>query len=221
MALGVVQVTTTLGVRVMYRRFFGLLSVVLAVLMTILLSSCAAISMSSEEFSRAIRGVSGTVSTYNESSRLIDRVSGTSFRFSRDQTFDSKSRDGESNKDSSVLLISLGDNHISHVGSTLIFAQNGIVDISDSLPNEVRFSNTEPGTPWLNDIRYRYGNLWQGKARTIMVRSQDGTPLAVFAGDHVETFSTDIPKSTAFRIDGRYLLIYRADYTVYDTELLG
>lgn len=188
--------------------------------MTLLLSSCAAVSMSSEEFSRAIRGVSGTVSTYNQSSRLIDRVSGSSFRFSRDQTFDSKSRDGESNKDSSVLLISLGDNHISHVGSTLVFSQDGIVDISGGKPNEVRFSSTEPGTPWLNDIRYRYSNLWKGKARTIMVRSQDGTPLAVFAGDRVETFSTDVPKSTAFRIDGKYLLIYRADYTVYDTELL-
>lgn len=205
----------------MYRRFFGSLSVILAVLMTILLSSCAAVSMSAEEFSRAIRGTSGTVSTYNESSRLIDRVSGTSFRFSRDQTFDSKSRDGESNKDSSVLLISLGDNHISHVGSTLIFAQDGIVDIANSLPNEVRFSNTEPGSPWLNDIKFRYGNLWQGKARTIMVCSQSGTPLAVFAGDHVESFSTDVPKSTAFRIDGKYLLIYRADYTVYDTALLN
>ena len=204
----------------MSRRFFGSLGLILAVLMTILLSSCAAVSMSAEEFSRAIRGTSGTVSTYNESSRLIDRVSGTSFRFSRDQTFDSKSRDGESNKDSSVLLISLGDNHISHVGSTLIFAQDGIVDIANSLPNEVRFSNTEPGSPWLNDIKFRYGNLWQGKARTIMVRSQSGTPLAVFAGDHVESFSTDVPKSTAFRIDGKYLLIYRADYTVYDTALL-
>jgi ATPase len=117
-------------------------------------------------------------------------------------------------------LISLGDNHITHVGSTLIFAQDGIVDVANSLPNEVRFSNTEPGSPWLNDIKYRYGNLWQGKARTIMVRSQNGTPLAVFAGDHVESFSTDVPKSTAFRIDGRYLLIYRADYTVYDTALL-
>lgn len=204
----------------MSRRFFGFLSTILAVVMTLLLSSCAAVSMSSEEFSRAIRGVSGTVSTYNQSSRLIDRVSGSSFRFSRDQTFDSKSRDGESNKDSSVLLISLGDNHISHVGSTLVFSQDGIVDISGGLPSEVRFSSTEPGTPWLNDIRYRYNNLWKGKARTIMVRSQDGTPLAVFAGDRVETFSTDVPKSTAFRIDGKYLLIYRADYTVYDTELL-
>ena len=145
---------------------------------------------------------------------------GVSFQFARDDKFDSTSSDGKSNADSSVLLISLGSSHVSHVGSTLIFAQDGITDVMSGLPANVRFSNETNGTPWLNNIKYKWGNLWQGKARTIMVRSQNGTPLAVFAGNEVEPFSTDIPKSTVFRVDGKYLLVYRADYTVYDTDLL-
>ena len=54
-----------------------------------------------------------------------------------------------------------------------------------------------------------------------MIRSQDGTPIAVFAGDNVEVFATDVPKSTWFRVDGKLLLVYRCDYTTYDTALLG
>jgi hypothetical protein len=117
-------------------------------------------------------------------------------------------------------MISLGESHIYHVGSTMIFNQDGIVDVAKNLPANVKFSNTDKGTPWLNDIIEKHRNLWQGKSKTIMVRSQNGTPLAVFAGNTVETFATDIPKSTAFRVDGKYLLIYRADYTVYDNDLL-
>lgn len=75
--------------------------------------------------------------------------------------------------------------------------------------------------PWLNDIRERFQNLWKGKAKTIMIRSQNGTPLAVYAGDAVEIFATDMPKTTVFRVDGQYLLVYRADYTAYDSDLLG
>lgn len=193
---------------------------IIAACLAMLLSGCAAGQMAAEDFSRNIRGVAGTMSTYNENSQIIDEVHGTSFQFSRDSNFDSQSSDGKSNADSSVLLISLGNSHVSHVGSTLIFAQDGITNVMSSLPESVRFSNSVNGTPWLNNIKYRWGNLWQGKARTIMVRSQNGTPLAVFAGNEVEPFATDIPKSTVFRVDGKYLLIYRADYTVYDTDLL-
>ena len=102
----------------------------------------------------------------------------------------------------------------------MIFAERGIVNITESLPETVRFSNTDPGTPWLNNIRHGFQNLWEGKAKTIMIRSQNGTPLAVYAGDTVEIFSSDIPKTTVFRVDGKILLVYRADYTAYDSDLL-
>ena len=199
------------------RRFTTL--IVALIVSALALTGCAGMSMTGEEFSRAINGVTGTMSTYNEESQVIDRVDGVSFRFARDDRFDTHNSEG-SNKDSAVVMISLGDSHIFHVGSTMIFAQDGIVNVAGQLPDEVRFSDTVTGTPWLNDIRERFGNLWQGKAKTTMVRSQNGTPLAVFAGNAVETFATDIPKSTAFRVDGKYLLVYRADYTVYDNTLL-
>lgn len=37
---------------------------------------------------------------------------------------------------------------------------------------------------------------------------------------NTEIFSSDIPKTTVFRVDGKMLLVYRADYTAYDSDLL-
>ena len=53
-----------------------------------------------------------------------------------------------------------------------------------------------------------------------VLQSQAGKPLAVFAGDSVSSFATDIPKSTAFLVDGKYLLIYRADYDIIPTGMI-
>ena len=192
--------------------------VVGAMLLTV--SGCAASAKLFDDLNGALKGRQGVMMTFNEESQVIDRIEGVSFNFNRDTTFDTRDSDGVSKNDSSVVQVSLGDSHIHHVGSTMIFAESGIVNITESLPETVRFSNTDPGTPWLNNIRHGFQNLWEGKAKTIMIRSQNGTPLAVYAGDTVEIFSSDIPKTTVFRVDGKILLVYRADYTAYDSDLL-
>ena len=51
-------------------------------------------------------------------------------------------------------------------------------------------------------------------------RSQDGRPIAVYAANQVEIQGTAAPKSTMFRLDGKRLLAYRVDYTIYDNDLL-
>lgn len=193
---------------------------ILFLVLTAALSSCAGLSMFGEEITRAFKGVPATMTTYTQDGAMVDRVSGTSFRVSRDKRFDTSNSDGTSKNDSSVLLISLGNNHISHVGSSMILAQDGLVDVSGSLPATVSLANNEHGVPFLNNIREKYQNLWRGKSKTIMIRSQDGTPIAIFAGNTVESFATDVPKSTAFRVDGLHLVVYRSDLTVYDNELL-
>ena len=184
------------------------------------LSSCALFGAAIDDLNRYLNGMSGTMSTYDQFGRPIDVVRGQSFDMRRDETFDTSDSEGNSNKDSSVVKVSVGDSVINHVGSTLILAEEGLIKVSDA-PTQVELENSDSGRPWLNYL-YQHGrNLWQGKSRTIMIRSQNGTPIAVFAGNTVETFNPDIPKTTWFRVDGKTLLVYRADYTVYDTELLG
>jgi hypothetical protein len=187
---------------------------------TLTLSACAGFAAFGDSLNRAFNGVSATMTTYTQDGTLVDEVHGKSFQVSRDTRFDTSNSDGTSKNDSSVLMISIGDDHVSHVGSTLILAQDGLEPVAGATTT-VHFENDEPGMPWLNNFLEYNRNLWAGKAKTIMVRSQDGTPVAVYVGNEVEILATDVPKSTWFRVDGKYLFVYRADYTVYDNELLA
>lgn len=193
--------------------------VITAMVLALVMSSCSGIAAFGEQFNRAMHGVPATMTTYDQYGAQIDQVHGTSFQITRDKRFDSTNSDGSSNEDSSVLMISVGHSHISHVGSTLVLAQDGLTKVSDA-PTSVELQNSTSGHPWLNNFFEYNRNLWKGKAKTIMVRSQNGNPIAVYAGDEVEILATDVPKSTWFRVDGKYLFVYRADYTVYDNDLL-
>jgi hypothetical protein len=197
----------------------GAIKMVLAVILAVTLAGCGAFGATSDSFEQAFSGFHATMTTYNQYGQPVDEIKGASFHVTRDSEFDTKDAKGNSNNDSSVLLISLGSAHIHHVGSTMILAQDGLVDVTAQLPQEFRFANDKPGTPWINDIRYRFQQLWGGTAKTIMIRSQDGTPVKVYGGNNVQILSTNVPKSTWFRIDGKTLFVYRADYTVVDNSL--
>lgn len=195
-------------------------SIVALGLVTCVLSGCASLSAFGESFNRSWNGVSASLRTYNEQGQVIDEVHGTSLHVERNRDFDTTDSAGTSNNDSRVLSISIGSHNMSHVGSSMVIAQDGLVDIMDETNARVDFRNSEPGTPWLNHLVEKHKNLWQGSSKTIMIRSQDGSPIAVYAGSEVEIYPTDIPSSTWFRIDDKYLFVYRADITTYDTALL-
>ena len=63
-------------------------------------------------------------------------------------------------------------------------------------------------------------NQTSGNQLAILIRSQTGKPLATFVGDDVSYYSTDVDKSTAFIIDGKFLFVYRCDYTIYHLDNL-
>lgn len=192
------------------------------ILLTVgLLSGCAGLMHFGEQINKAWKGVPAVMSTYDQEGNKIDEIKGESFNFSRDKRFDTTNSEGTSNNDSSVLLISIGKSHISHVGSTMILAEKGLKDVTDKVDKRLALSNIEAGTPFINSFIENHRNLWSGKSKTLMIRSQDGLPVAVYSGNKVEIFPTDIPKSTWFRVDGKMLLVYRADYTVYDTDLIN
>jgi hypothetical protein len=198
----------------------GILAVIGLAVTGILIAVLAGCGATADTFDQALNGFSATMTTYNQQGQPVDEIKGSSFHLSRDTEFDTKNDKGESNNDSKVLLVSLGDHHIGHVGSTMIIAQDGLNDITAQIPPEFRFANNKPGTPWLNDLWYNFGRYWHGSAKTIMVRSQDGTPIKVYGGNDVQVLSTEVPSSTWFRIDGKSLFVYRADMTWVDNALM-
>ena len=193
-------------------------AVTLCVVMVFSLTACNAVERTVEQIARAWKGVPATMYTYAFDGTPIDRVQGRSFQVSRDTRFDRQSGDNVTH--GSVVMISLGDSHINHVGSTLILEQDGLERLTDP-DTRIDITNTEDGTPWLNNLVEYWRNVTTGGgSKIIMIRSQNSTPLAVYAGDSVDIFSTEIPNSTWLEVDDKYLFVYRCEYTIYDVDLL-
>lgn len=196
---------------------------VIAIAVALGMTSCTAVVMSFEDLARDWKGIPATMTTYDQNGDAIDKVVGESFQFNLDQRFREISVDSEGRTVSSpgsVLLISVGNSHINHVGSSMLLAEKGVTAVAGA-DTQVDIVNAEAGVPWLNNFIEYNRNLWQSKGKTIMIRSQDGKPIAVYAADQVEIQGTAVPKSTMLRLDGKRLLAYRVDYTIYDNELLA
>lgn len=184
------------------------------------LTSCTTVDFALKDIRSHLGAVDVTLSTYDAQGHPVDRITGSSFSINRDSRFDSVNSEGVSAKDSSVLSITLGGGEINHVGSAMVVAEEGLEDAAAEFPEKVNFAADDRSVPFIdrfvNDIR----NEWAPKSRVVLIRSQQGHPVAVFTGDTVAMGSTDIPKSTALLVDGKLLILYRVDYTIYDTKLL-
>lgn len=192
---------------------------VIMLIVSMFMNGCTSVQMTAAELEAKLKGLDVTIRTFDEESQVIDRISGTSVMIERDTTFDTHNSEG-SNKDSSVVKITIGKNEMKHVGSSLILAETGMYDVFDEYAKTVDITNQERGVPTLNSMVNSFKNITSGKAKTILIRSQNGQPLATYVGDSVASFAVDIPKTTAFLVDGKVLIVYRCDYTVYDTALL-
>ncbi|HFH9839507.1 TPA: DUF5052 family protein [Streptococcus suis] len=184
------------------------------------LSACQSISNWWKNTKEEWIGLEMTVRTYDENSQLIDEMSGKSLSISRNQEFDSVDAEGYSNADSSVLKVTLGNYEIDHVGSSLIAAEEGLEDLFSKYQTTVDMSNYDRAIPVINRMVSSLKNDFTGKAKVVLIRSQNGTPLATYAGDKVSLYASDAPKTSELLIDGKRLIIYRCDYTIYDRELL-
>jgi hypothetical protein len=180
------------------------------------LAGCQDIRMWFKDFEENFKGLEMVIQTYDDQSQLIDQVLGKSILIERDTTFDT---DTES-QDSSVIQITIGSNEMHHVGSSMIIAETELENVFEEYKENVDIENLNRGIPVINSLVNDYRNSFSGKKKVILIRSQNGTPLATYAGNNVSLYKTDVPKSTGILIDGSYLFIYRCDYTIYDLALL-
>lgn len=187
---------------------------------TLALVGCADLMNSVKDFQEDWGGLTMTVSTYDENSQIIDQMEGKDLSISRNSEFDSVDSEGYSNADSSVLKITLGDNQIDHVGSSLIAAEKGLVDVFHEYKKTVDINNQDSSIPVVNRMVRSFTDSFSGKSRILLIRSQNGTPLATYAGNKITMHKSDVPKATEFLIDGKRLVVYRSDYTIYDKDLI-
>lgn len=185
-------------------------------LTVVLLSGCQDIAHMFKGFEESFKGLEMTIQTYDEESNVIDKITGKSVSIKRDTEFDT---DSES-KDSSVMKITVGSNEMHHVGSSMIIAETGLENVFEEYTKTVDIENLDRGVPFINTMVNDVKASFTGKEKVILIRSQNGTPLATYSGDKVSLYKTGVPKSTGILIDDLYLFIYRADYTIYDIDML-
>ena len=194
----------------------GILLVSFVVVTLLFLSGCQNMKMWFKDFEQSFKGLEMTVRTYDDESQMIDQISGKSVFIQRDETFDS----AEDQADSAVLRIGVGNRELHHVGSSMVVAETGLTNVFDEFSAKNDLQNLDRSVPIVNRMVSDFKNAFSGKKKVILIRSQRGYPLATYAGDKVSLYKTDVPKSTGILIDGKYLFIYRCDYTIYDREIL-
>lgn len=138
-----------------------------------------------------------------------------------DDRFDITDAEGKITKESSVLKLTVGGEPVYHVGSSLILAEQGLESILNDANAKAEVNSTESSVPFLSRLKTSFDEFFTGKDYTVLIRSQEGTPIAVYSGDKVSSYSAEgIPNSTVLLIDHKRLFIYRCDYTIYSSELI-
>lgn len=190
------------------------------VLLTVSLSGCTDLLNWGKDFKQDFKGLNMVIQTYDNNSQLIDSIKGKSVKIEKDTIFDRKDSEGETRKESKVLSITVGGENMTHVGSSLIAYEDGMTNVFEEYAKTIKIDNQNKSVPMLNSMVNEFRNDFTGKSKTILIRSQNGSPLATFTGDSIRMSDTDVPSSTNFLIDGKRLFVYRCDYTVYDNKLL-
>lgn len=57
-------------------------------------------------------------------------------------------------------------------------------------------------------------------ARIVVIQSQEGDPICMFAGNEVSwSVSRNLPKTTEVIIDGKVVYIHRSNFSIIDTSI--
>lgn len=126
----------------------------------------------------------------------------------------------ESGEISSYIDITIDGVSWKHVGSTLVFAQNGVDMITDfQIPEDMENSGSSTGLMAVDRVINDYANLF-GKDMVVLVSSQNGTPIGLFQGDDCYTeIPGDLPKTTLVSIDGKLVYVHRANVDIIPASL--
>ena len=126
----------------------------------------------------------------------------------------------ENGEVTSYIDITIDGDEWQHVGSTLVFAQEGADLITDfQLPDEMENSGTGTGLMAVDRKINHYANQF-GKKMVVLVSSQNGTPIGLFQGDSCYTeIPGDLPKTTLINIDGKLVYVHRANVDLIPASL--
>ena len=121
---------------------------------------------------------------------------------------------------SSYIDITIDGKSWKHVGSTMVFMQDGVDMITDfQLPEEMADAGISTGLMAVDRKINSYANLF-GKKLIVLVSSQNGTPIGLFQGNDCYTeIPGDLPKTTMISVDGKLIYVHRANVDILPASL--
>lgn len=192
------------------------------------LSGCAWIGDEFSEVTGSIVGNTYNISFYSDDGIKFMDMSGDKINMRsnmiRTSTYNEEDGWGYTSTMSDVITVTIDGKEVESCGSTMIFAEDGLLpDLNFKSPDQIE-SNAN-GNPMENasiaDGINKYKNLF-GKSRVIIIQSQLGDPISAYSGDIVYwRVCQDLPKTTKLMIDGKALYIHRANFQIIDKELLN
>lgn len=200
---------------------------ILAVVVTPLtaLSGCEPAEFAVDDVVAQWEGRESTIWTYdNNSGQTTATITGKSIYPYRNKNFDEIN--GENTEKGSVVSVSVGNHVVDIVGSSTLICGDGVPLIPRHEIDEARGSSTDPAMPWLNILKRRTSDLFEGQPRVAIIKTQNDIPVAAFTGQSVTMVSgnAEIKNSTWFKVhdggESHYCFASRVNYTVMDTALL-
>lgn len=188
----------------------ALVALVLALVLT--LGGCAFLRNLVGTLTGELFGKNYNISQYDDFGNLVFTIQGD--RVAMECELD------ENGEVSSYIDITIDGKSWKHVGSTLVFAQEGVDMITDfQLPESMESDGTSTGLMAIDRRINDYANLF-GKKLVVLVSSQNGTPIGLFQGDDCYTeIPGDLPKTTLINIDGKLVYVHRANVDIIPASL--
>lgn len=201
-------------------------------LVAALLTACSAGENSIDGIRRALGVTPGTFYNYGADGQVVFEAHCKSMDFVPDTDFDVTHQDSKGRRivdvPSSVVKVSCGDSQFSTVGFTSVYMSDGAKSMlfaNSQQFSTMKIQNNDRSVPLINFMWRSVKNKFVGTARAAQVCDQNNNPILAFAGDEVNSFATDVAKSTMFQIKSKagkgYVWVSHGSYTVVDTGLMG
>lgn len=189
-----------------------LITAVSLILLAATLCSCAAISTFIGKLKGELFGNNYSIRQYDDFGNLVFTIHAD--KVAMDCELD------EAGEVSSYIDITLDGKSWKHVGSTLVFAQDGVDMITDfQVPKDMQSSGGSSGLMAVDRRINQYANLF-GKNMVVLISSQTGAPIGLFQGNKVYTeIPGDLPKTTLVNIDGKLVYVHRANVDLIPAAL--
>lgn len=189
------------------------LAITLVLILILGLSACAALQTYFKQLKGELLGNDYQITEYDNFGNITLRVSGDKITMNAET---------DSNGEPTSYVNILVDGYEwQHVGSTLVFMQNGVDMITDfEIPDEISANNSASTGLMTIDRRINHYKNQFGQGQVVLVSTQNGTPIGLFRGKKCNvTIPEDLPKMTLINIDGKFVYIHRADVDVIPVGL--